>query len=836
MARLLNRDAIYHAAELFRDKCLTGKGALTWSGESPWTEASLSQLWHQFVENPDEGNRTFFQKLKSQLTDADDVVLKVAVDILAFYYLYPDSMTAASKLARLREVAGWHGLTDQLDLTTVEAAYAETGIGNPGTYYNTGLPWNFSFLIGLGRAILPHPDVAKDADGLDALSTEVMSRVPSNSTTGMRNVSLYLLLPDAFERLGTDNHKRFVLEAFARFDPKSGSVDARLRAVRTAYGVELGRIAFDFYEPDIKKIWFPKGDAPVPPPRARRVWIEKTIVAGRPDRVEGEHALGHALWSPQRSRSNADIYRTMREVRPGDMILHLTDNEAFTGVSEAASVADDSFTGVAGTEWGNQPGLRVALTGFRRLQPPLTRGVFFISPFKEQLAHYAKSEGSNLFYNSKQELNQGKYLTEAPPPLLTILNAAYRSVAEKDLLDETELPPIPEPPPTRLTTAADFAASCKSFSDALRTSGLAFGLGHDALARSFFVSLATKRFVILTGLSGSGKTQLAIRFGEWIGDSQSLIVPVRPDWTGAESLFGFEDALQRAVDGRKAWQVPETLQFMLRAAVDRSRPYLLVLDEMNLAHVERYFADVLSGMESGKDCLPNLAKDGDGQWRLKQGAREKLPMPTNLFVVGTVNVDETTYMFSPKVLDRANTFEFRVQTGDLNPRAGKPKPCAPGAARAISSFLSVASTGEWHTQSSGADTTAFATAFTKLHSLLAEFGLEYGHRTLTEAMRFAALLSAAGDTDLYSALDLQIMQKILPRLHGSRRRMEPVLTSLGRYCLDPSVAIATEPAGETPPFDPLQAPLQPPKLPMAFDKVRRMISLLRANQFVSFTE
>jgi predicted RNA-binding protein with PUA-like domain len=68
-----------------------------------------------------------------------------------------------------------------------------------------------------------------------------------------------------------------------------------------------------------------------------RVWIEKTLVTGRPDRESGDRALGHALWSPQRDKRGGDIYRSMRETKPGDVVLHLTDNRAFTGVSTVES-------------------------------------------------------------------------------------------------------------------------------------------------------------------------------------------------------------------------------------------------------------------------------------------------------------------------------------------------------------------------------------------------------------------------------------------------------------------------------------------------------------------
>ena len=76
----------------------------------------------------------------------------------------------------------------------------------------------------------------------------------------------------------------------------------------------------------------------------------------------------------------------------------------------------------------------------------------------------------------------------------------------------------------------------------------------------------------------------------------------------------------------------------------------MILDEMNLAHVERYFSDFLSAIESRKPVLPDLTHDDStGNWKMRVESTVKLPLPRNLFVVGTVNVDETTYMFSPKV-------------------------------------------------------------------------------------------------------------------------------------------------------------------------------------------
>lgn len=375
--------------------------------------------------------------------------------------------------------------------------------------------------------------------------------------------------------------------------------------------------------------------------------------------------------------------------------------------------------------------------------------------------------------------------------------------------------------------------SYESFAEALAESGLAFTHG---FVRAFITSLATKRFTILTGLSGSGKTQITLQFGHWLGEDHYTIIPVRPDWTGAEALFGYEDALLPDDEGRRAWHVPPALRFMLRAARDEYAPYLLVLDEMNLAHVERYFADVLSGMESGEACLPNLVAEEDGHWRIPADADHFLPFPDNLFIVGTVNVDETTYMFSPKVLDRANTLEFRVATDDLQASFSKPTACASAPPELSRGFLEVSRNYEWAESNPHPSQDEFVRHLKTVHRLLSESGFEFGHRVFYEALRFAALLHSAGSDDVREALDLQILQKVLPRLHGSRRRLEPTLVALARFCHALEFEEGTVARSEVHAFDPLERHDQAPALPRSFDKLRRMTQTLRANQFVSFTE
>nr|MBF0685446.1 hypothetical protein [Pseudomonas sp.] len=162
-----------------------------------------------------------------------------------------------------------------------------------------------------------------------------------------------------------------------------------------------------------------------------------------------------------------------------------------------------------------------------------------------------------------------------------------------------------------------------------------------------------RHFAVLTGLSGAGKTQLARGYALslWQGEEHPhdglLIVPVQPGWHDPSSVLGYVNPLDNDVYVRTG-----VLDFLLRASGDRSRPYTLVLDEMNLSHPEQYLAPLLSAMETGDDL--ELHAQGDDV----SDVPSVIPYPDNLVIIGTVNMDETTHGLSDKVLDRASVIEF----------------------------------------------------------------------------------------------------------------------------------------------------------------------------------
>jgi MoxR-like ATPase len=369
-----------------------------------------------------------------------------------------------------------------------------------------------------------------------------------------------------------------------------------------------------------------------------------------------------------------------------------------------------------------------------------------------------------------------------------------------------------EPERTASTTAADVRRLAVDFAESVDASGMRLDRGQ---ITAFLAGVMAKPFAILTGQSGSGKTQLAKRLGEWCGSRRYLVVPVRPDWTGPEYLFGYPDGLAPRVHGRAVWAVPDTLEFLIRAREDESSPYVLVLDEMNLAHVERYFADFLSAIESREPVLPELELL-DGLWVERDSGR--IPLPSNLIVIGTVNVDETTYMFSPKVLDRAFVHEFRVAADDLDPQLRRPKPLSEGNEADRRHFVRLLQDDEWQLHAPHPEQAVLAEELRSLHRHLALANLDFGHRTFFEALRFASFAHCAGLGSSDSVLDEILMTKLLPKVHGSRQRLETRLRALEVMAL-----------GET--DDNVD-----PRLPRSAAKLERMLQVLEDAQFVTFTE
>ncbi|PRP92412.1 5-methylcytosine-specific restriction enzyme B [Enhygromyxa salina] len=246
-----------------------------------------------------------------------------------------------------------------------------------------------------------------------------------------------------------------------------------------------------------------------------------------------------------------------------------------------------------------------------------------------------------------------------------------------------------------------------------------------------------RHFAVLTGLSGAGKTQLARQYGLALAGggeaarARVKIIAVQPGWYDPGPLLGYVNPIQPT-----AYVRTPVLEFLRQAVSRPEAPHVLILDEMNLSRPEQYLAPLLSAMETGDRI--DLHSEGD----MHDGVEKRIPYPSNLVIIGTVNMDETTHGLSDKVLDRAFTLEF--WDIDINDYAG------------------------WDRTNLGKqDTERLRTALTELMQALVPARLHFGWRVVDDVVDFLARNQEhGGQLEFDAALDAIVYAKIVPKLRG----------------------------------------------------------------------
>ena len=281
-----------------------------------------------------------------------------------------------------------------------------------------------------------------------------------------------------------------------------------------------------------------------------------------------------------------------------------------------------------------------------------------------------------------------------------------------------------------------------------------------------------------------------------------VVVPVRPDWVDNRGLLGYLNPLTGE------YSTEPFLNLLLRARDEEKRaeaigekphPFFVILDEMNLARVEHYFSDFLSALESGED-IPLHENEAIESGESESGPQvpRKLKVPGNVLFTGTVNVDETTYMFSPKVLDRAFTIEFdqvdlkgfskdisSEDTSGLNLGSDQgPLDLLPSGQSDDDDWKP--SREDWVEFSK--ETPGHHKALLRLHDILEGQHRHFGYRVANEIARFVNLAreqAAEADTDaaVDAAFDLALLQKVLPKFHGTQQELESLLEEIFQFAV-----------------------------------------------------
>ena len=410
---------VIDAAQQWAQNCLIDDRSV-FSPSKLWTVENVAEVRAAFVDHPDMGDDSFSTKLKGQMKSAAPVAQQLMAEMIWVLLLFPSNIKSTTKRDQVRDI--WSTSGEELAAThPMLSDEVLNGIGSGGLGFNNHRWRELTFLIEITTRLKQQPISERQLVLSDYDKFVVwIEEIPRDGKRQFRHMLRYFLFAERVERMSSNRDRRAILASYkvaAENETKKWSdrqLDAALLVLRKKLEGEFPGQVLDFYEPPLKQQWSRSDSSPSDPvlETIPRFWVEKTIVKGRADREAGEHALGHALWSPQRAEGGRDIYRLMRALSPGDIVFHFVDNEALTSFSEVSAAASD-FVGLEGTEWGGRPAFRVQLKNHQQIISRIERSEFLQAPEYRPAVDDLLATTKGLFFNREHNLNQGSYISEA---------------------------------------------------------------------------------------------------------------------------------------------------------------------------------------------------------------------------------------------------------------------------------------------------------------------------------------------------------------------------------------------------------------------------------------